>query len=158
PELDKLFAQTTAAELIEIPTAVGFCMYITRACLDDVGLFDEKAFGRGNGEENDFSQRAANRGWKNKLAGNVFVRHIGAISFLAEKSELLKQSAATIKSRYPQFFTNIKSFCKADPIKPLRRKIDIARLKRHSDKPAVLFVTHDRGGGTERHIRDLIRR
>jgi GT2 family glycosyltransferase/glycosyltransferase involved in cell wall biosynthesis len=156
PDLDQLFDQLNAHELVDIPTAIGFCMYIRRACLDDVGLFDEEAFGKGNGEENDFSQRAANKGWKNKLAANVFVRHIGAVSFLGEKSEFLKQSAAVLKQRYPEFFPNIKSFYKADPIKPLRRRIDIARLKRKSDNPAVLFVTHDRGGGTERHIRDLI--
>lgn len=158
PELDQLVAQVNAKVLIEIPTAVGFCMYIRRDCLNDVGLFDEKAFGRGNGEENDFSQRAANKGWKNKLAADVFVRHLGAVSFLGEKSDLLKRSAAILKERYPQFFNNIKAFCKDDPIKAYRRKIDIARLKRKSDRPAILFVTHARGGGTERHMQDLIER
>ena len=154
--LDSVFARTNAGELVEIPTAVGFCTYIRRDCLNEVGLFDEEAFGRGNGEENDFSQRAILKGWKNKLAANVFVRHIGAMSFLDEKSDLLKQSAAILKKRYPEFFPTIKSFYKDDPVKPLRRKIDIARLLRNKQKPAVLFVTHDRGGGTERHIRDLI--
>ncbi|PWT96053.1 MAG: glycosyltransferase [Candidatus Melainabacteria bacterium] len=158
PELDRLFSQVNTGALVEIPTAVGFCMYIRRDCLVDVGLFDEKAFGRGNGEENDFSQRAASKGWKNKLAANVFVRHLGAVSFLAEKSDLLKRSAAILKERYPQFFHNIKTFCKDDPIKAFRQRIDIARLKRQNDRPAVLFVNHARGGGTERHMQDLIER
>jgi O-antigen biosynthesis protein len=155
-ELDSITARVNADQLVDIPTAVGFCMYIRRDCLNDVGLFDDQAFGRGNGEENDFSQRALNKGWKNKLAANVFVRHIGAVSFLGEKSDLVKQSAVILKQRYPDFFTNIKSFFKADPILPFRRKIDIARLRRLDDRPAILFVTHDRGGGTERHMRDLI--
>ncbi|MCS5961317.1 hypothetical protein LNP74_26595 [Klebsiella pneumoniae subsp. pneumoniae] len=33
--------------LVEIPTGVGFCMYIRRDCLNQVGYFDEETFGRG---------------------------------------------------------------------------------------------------------------
>ncbi|MDR8439764.1 glycosyl transferase, partial [Acinetobacter baumannii] len=35
--------------LVEIPTGVGFCMYIRRDCLNQVGYFDEETFGRGYG-------------------------------------------------------------------------------------------------------------
>ena len=38
--LDKLFAEINAGQSVEIPTAVGFCMYITRYCLNQVGYFD----------------------------------------------------------------------------------------------------------------------
>lgn len=38
----------------EIPTAVGFCMYIKRNIIDEIGLFDQENFGKGYGEENDF--------------------------------------------------------------------------------------------------------
>ena len=37
----------------EIPTANGFCMYIKREAINNIGLFDEKTFGKGYGEEND---------------------------------------------------------------------------------------------------------
>src|SRR5439155_9965202 len=57
--LDRLFASTNAGRLVDMPTAVGFCMCIRRACLDQVGLFDAARFGRGDGEENDFSLREA---------------------------------------------------------------------------------------------------
>ena len=39
-------------------------MYIRRDCLDAVGPFDEAAFGRGYGEENDFCLRASHLGWR----------------------------------------------------------------------------------------------
>ena len=42
----------------EIPTAHGFCMYMKREALERVGLFDDVTFGKGYGEENDFSYRA----------------------------------------------------------------------------------------------------
>ncbi|MGA8810268.1 MAG: glycosyltransferase, partial [Thermoanaerobaculia bacterium] len=41
-----------------IPTGVGVCLYIRRALLDDIGVFDETEFGLGYGEENDFCMRA----------------------------------------------------------------------------------------------------
>ena len=44
-------------------------------------IFDEidaQTFGRGYGEENDFSQRAIAAGWTNLIAADVLVRHIGA--------------------------------------------------------------------------------
>ncbi|MBK7471336.1 MAG: glycosyltransferase [Betaproteobacteria bacterium] len=42
----------------DLPTAVGFCMYVRRAALDVVGRFDER-YGLGYGEENDFCRRLA---------------------------------------------------------------------------------------------------
>ncbi|MDP2056498.1 MAG: glycosyltransferase, partial [Thiobacillus sp.] len=35
-ELDSLFARVNAGEHVEIPTAIGFCVYIRRACLNQV--------------------------------------------------------------------------------------------------------------------------
>jgi GT2 family glycosyltransferase len=80
-ELDAVFAQINAGKSIDLPTAVGFCMYIRRACLDAVGLFDAERFGRGYGEENDFSRRATRAGWRNVLCADVFVFHAGGVSF-----------------------------------------------------------------------------
>lgn len=39
-EMDALFRLANRGRYREIPTAVGFCMYIKRACLNEVGLFD----------------------------------------------------------------------------------------------------------------------
>src|SRR3546814_16309874 len=51
------------APAFEVPTGNGFCMYIRRAMLEDVGLFDEQAFPVGYGEENDLCMRAIDAGW-----------------------------------------------------------------------------------------------
>src|SRR5690606_40059987 len=59
--LDSLFATANPGQIMDIPRAVGFCMYIRRECLDQIGLFDEERFGRGYGEENDFSMRSEER-------------------------------------------------------------------------------------------------
>ena len=70
---------------VKAPTGVGFCMYIKRAVLKEVGQFDEKNFGRGYGEENDFCQRAILKGWQNIIAADIFVRHWGATSFKVKR-------------------------------------------------------------------------
>jgi hypothetical protein len=66
-ELDRLAAQVNAGQTVDVPTGVGFCMYVRRACLDTIGLFDVERFGRGYGEENDLCCRAAAAGWRNLL-------------------------------------------------------------------------------------------
>ena len=56
-------------------------------------------FGRGYGEENDFSMRAAGAGWRNVLAGDVFVYHEGAVSFSDERVALTAISVTPCWSR-----------------------------------------------------------
>ena len=80
-ELDQMAACCNAARISDIPTGVGFCLYMSRASRDAIGLFDEQAFGRGYGEENDFCLRAAKAGFRNVLAEDIFVYHVGEISF-----------------------------------------------------------------------------
>src|SRR5512141_1507943 len=65
--LDRLFARTNTGLTVELPTAVGFCMYIRRDALQALGAFDAERFGRGYGEENDFCMRALKAGWRNLL-------------------------------------------------------------------------------------------
>ena len=69
------------AQRRQVPTTVGFCMYIRRAALDQVGVFDAEAFGRGYGEENDFCMRAGAARLAARLACDTFVYHEGAVSF-----------------------------------------------------------------------------
>ena len=70
----------------ELPTSHGFCMYIKRAALDMVGDFDEDNFGKGYGEENDFSFRCLEFGYKHILCDNVCILHTGSQSFLQNKT------------------------------------------------------------------------
>ena len=57
----------------DIPTAHGFCMYIKREAIDDLGLFDEETFGKGYGEENDFSYRCLQAGYRHLLCDNTYI-------------------------------------------------------------------------------------
>lgn len=139
---------------VEVPTAVGFCMYIRRDCLDAVGPFDEAAFGRGYGEENDFCMRAQAAGWTHVLACDTFVYHVGETSFGKDSPH---RSAAweVLTRRHPGYPAAVARHIEADPAAPARLAT-AAALMRAAQKPVVLLVTHALGGGTDRHIRDLL--
>ncbi len=64
-ELDSLAARVNAGRTVDIPTGVGFCLYIRRSCIDQIGLFDEEhrtALG-GPGEPRDIEPAAHRRRW-----------------------------------------------------------------------------------------------
>src|SRR5258705_6355050 len=99
--LDSIFANVNHGKYVEIPTGVGFCLYSRRDAIDEVGLFDEENFGKGYGEENDFCQKAGKLGWKNVLAANVFVQHLGGVSFGLEEKWRKLHATEVLSSLHP---------------------------------------------------------
>lgn len=160
--LDKIAAAACSdVEPTELPTGVGFCMYIRRECLKSVGLFDAERFGKGYGEENDLCLRIAQRGWRNSLAPDVFVRHWGGVSFAASSNPRKAAADETVARLHPDYNDSVARFIQSDPILPVREKLDEGRLAlraANAESGARLFVTHDLGGGTETHVQDLRRR
>lgn len=125
--LDRLFAQAHAGRSLAIPTAVGFCMYIRRECLDEVGEFDAQTFGAGYGEENDFCVRASARGWLHLHALDVFVFHAGAASFNESRHALQQSALAAIRRLHPHYEDMVRDFVQRDPARPYREAVS-ARL------------------------------
>jgi len=140
--LDATFATANAGRRVDIPTAVGFCMAIRRACLDRVGPFDEARYGTGYGEEVDFCMRAARAGFRHVLAGDVFVRHVGEVSFAGSGTERRTRAQATVDALYPEFQPRLAAFVAADPTRALRRRADLWRLRGH---PETLRVATEGG-------------
>jgi glycosyltransferase involved in cell wall biosynthesis len=155
--LDAAFAEANAGRSVDLPTAVGFCMYVRRACIEQVGLFDFQTFGHGYGEENDFCLRATERGWRHLAAGDTYVLHEGEASFAEHASSRKTRAMELLRGRYPSYEADVARFVKADPLRALRWNAMAARWKR-SEVPVVLLCTHDWGGGTEKHVRELIER
>jgi GT2 family glycosyltransferase len=131
--LDAAFTAANAGRAADIVTAVGFCMLITRRCLEGVGLFDYERYGAGYGEEVDFCMRAARAGFRNVIAADVFVRHVGEVSFSGTdiSSDARRANAqATVDALYPEFQQQLRTFIPADPLRALRRRADLQRLRR----------------------------
>ena len=161
-QLASLAARANPGIAIDIPTAVGFCMYLRRECLAATGLFREDVFAQGYGEENDFCLRATHLGWRHIGVPGVFVAHAGGQSFGAATSPLIARNLAVLEQLHPGYRAVIAAFQHADPLAEPRRRLDAlrwqaARLKANgrakSAEGAVLLVTHDSGGGVERVVR-----
>jgi len=140
--LDRLFAQGNAGQSLEIPTGVGFCLYIRRTCLDSIGFFDAERYGRGYGEENDFCRRAVAQGWRNLLCADVFVYHQGAVSFGDDRQALMATAAGLLEERYPDYSAAIARFVAEDPPRIFRDAVDLLRLELPGQVPRVVAEGH----------------
>ena len=146
-ELDAAFARANAGRAVEIPTAVGFCMFIARRCLAEVGPFDEEAFGRGYGEEVDFCMRAARAGWRHLLAADTFVYHQGEVSFGGGAQDIRDRAQAIVDARYPEFQPRVRAFLDADPPRESRERATAAL----APLGTRLVAAFRRGLGGRRH-------
>jgi GT2 family glycosyltransferase/2-polyprenyl-3-methyl-5-hydroxy-6-metoxy-1,4-benzoquinol methylase/Flp pilus assembly protein TadD len=59
---------------------VGFCMLFKSELAEKIGLLDE-SFGSGNFEDDDYCLRAELTGYRNLIAGDVFIHHVGGATF-----------------------------------------------------------------------------
>ena len=132
PVPDDLEAVAAACALeddegIDLPTGVGFCMWMRRSALNVIGDLDRDTFGRGYGEENDWCMRAAAHGWRNVLCPSAYVAHVGHASFgntgIAPGGDNLRR----LNARYPGYNAAVADFIARDPLAGVRRRI-MARL------------------------------
>ena len=155
PERVRAAIEAAAVPLYpDIPTGVGFCMFVRRALLDAIGPFDP-AFGAGYGEENDFCLRAQAAGFRNVLCDDAFVLHTGGRSFLGAKDALGVRNTETLLARHPQYLDVVGDYIARDPLKPLREAA-LTAFDRIFAVPAGVLHIHHGGGGTEAHVRALI--
>jgi glycosyltransferase involved in cell wall biosynthesis/GT2 family glycosyltransferase len=145
-----------------IPTGVGVCLYIRRALLDDVGLFDEQHFGLGYGEENDFCMRALARGWVHVADDATFIYHAGHRSFGASHARLEHRGSATLRRLHPRYMSMIAAFMKSDPLADVRARIVAAITPPSDRKRRIVHLVHGwppfQQAGTELYAYWLARR
>lgn len=142
-----------------VPTGNGFCMFISRDCLDDIGLLDADAFPRGYGEENDFCMRARRAGWRNIIDDRTYVFHDRSRSFGGEKGELLATSRAVVDKRYPEYKKAIAVYSEGLAICLARyqaRRALIDCEMPSASLPRALYVVSTQTGGTPQTNKDLM--
>jgi len=139
-----------------VPTGNGFCMFINRACLDQIGGFDADAFPRGYGEENDFSMRAGRAGWRHVIDDRSYVFHAGSKSFGDSKAALMQAGRETLAARYPDYGQAVRVFSHGPEIALARHRAALA-LRDCNDaragRPRVLF--HVKGSRPDRLAQTL---
>jgi len=132
---------------VELPTGIGFCMAIKRACVNEIGGFDFARFGRGYGEENDFCRRAAAKGWRHAAATNVFVWHKGGGSFAEQREELVAAAQLQLQRQHPGYRAMVVDFIARDPLQRVRARLDAARV---SADPRTKVLHVSSGVGDDR--------
>ncbi len=137
-EVARIIRVTGTAAYPEIPTAVGFCMAISRAALNQLGLFDQELFGLGYGEENDFCMRAREAGWKNVLCDSVYVGHVGGSSFAPRGLGPDAGSMKKLLSRHPAYLELIQDFIAADPLSSRRDELVSALRQAAAIEPELV--------------------
>ncbi|MFM7737518.1 MAG: glycosyltransferase, partial [Alphaproteobacteria bacterium] len=165
--VDATVAATSPLERPLVPTGHGFCLWIRADVLRRVGAFDEAAFGRGYGEENDLCERAIAAGFEVRLCDDLFVWHRGGASFGAERDGLVASHLDLLEQRHPGYRERIRAFVERDPLASHRERVRLHRSRARAGRPrAMLFVLHadpfvdprrENIGGTQYHVLDLVR-
>lgn len=137
----------------ELPTGVGFCMGINREVLQEIGNFDAKTFGKGYGEENDWCQRAIEKGYKNVHVENLFVFHNHGGSFKSEdKKRYLKEHEKKLLQKHPAYSSDVAKFCAQDPNKDIRQSVEFELLRKYKTEKTILAFDHSLGGGATKYL------
>lgn len=147
----------------KITVAVGFCMYIKKQVIEEVGYFDAETFQRGYGEENDFCNRVIQLGYCHVLCDDTFIYHRGTASFDTEEKLALSQAHDKIlRERYPELMHANDVYCRDNPDQEIRDNLNFY-TKINNGRKNLLYVLHldfqsdafNSIGGTQLHVRDL---
>lgn len=121
--LDRAAAIANPTTVVDSPSGIGFCLYITRQCLEAVGGLSEQ-FERGYLEDVDFCLRAREQGFRNVCAPSVYVAHHGSKSFKQQKRGLVLHNLGILDDRFPSFRKECLAFETADPLRAVRSNLE----------------------------------
>ncbi|HTQ81347.1 MAG TPA: glycosyltransferase, partial [Thermoanaerobaculia bacterium] len=148
-----------------LPTGVGVCLYIKRKALLALGLFDEKSFGLGYGEESEFCMRALKAGYAHILDDATFLYHEGQRSFGTSRGKRVAAAHRVMRRLHPEYMATVAAFLAADPLRPLRERVlaGLSPPRRQIRPPQrVLHIVHGwppaTHAGTELYAAWLARR
>jgi O-antigen biosynthesis protein len=139
--LDGIAAQVNRSVTVDIPSGIGFCLYITRACLNAVGHLSEH-YQRGYLEDVDFCLRAREVGFRSVCAPSVYVGHEGSRSFKSEKRSLVVRNLQVLDDRFPRYREECSAFVALDPLRPAREAIERSMQPRDQNTRVIIA-----GGG-----------
>jgi len=145
----------------EIPSPVGFCMYIKREVIKKVGFLDQ-IYGKGYGEENDFGMRAYRIGYRHVLDDATFILHKGSMTFkhFEKKKELVEKNTKILHGRFPELNKLLLKFEKENPFFPIYNNIKFNMETESMKKPGILYVSVNEvdkyPSGALLHIKNLI--
>ncbi|MCI4588666.1 glycosyltransferase [Sphingobium sp. BYY-5] len=140
------------------PTGNGFCMFVNRDCLDEIGILD-RTFPHGSGEERDFCMRAGRAGWTHLIDDRTYVFHGRPKKSTTAKTMLMQAGRVMIDMRYPEYESAIRAFSTSADINLARMCVHLAVQDcstARATQPRLLFVIATQAGGTPQTNLDLM--
>ncbi len=164
-EYAEMIEEVSISRYPQLTTGNGFCMYIKRSVISELGLFDDKTFGKGYGEENDFCYRALDHGYTNVLCDNTFIYHKGTQSFkkenlTASRAALIDEHMNLLRKKHPIYVQKTDNFLANNPLRDIQENVKLNSLL--YNKKRVLYLVNEweenmeMTGGTSLHIKDII--
>ena len=162
-----LLGRSLASGRMNVPTGHGFCLFIRRAVLNEIGALDPISFPRGYGEENDFCMRALKAGYQNVVQPRVVVGHAKGASFLSERDKLMSDGQLVLRSLHPEYLAMTNIFRGPSMLAEARSAAALvtewagkernAHTALEATKPRVLIALHYAAeGGTALTTEDLV--
>ncbi len=125
-DMAALIARISDRRFPEVTFINGFCYVIKRAVIERIGYFDEETFPKGYGEENDYSLRAADAGFKLAIADHAYVYHAKSKSYTDEVRRTLSgtsQQSLLKKHGEERFRTALQTMNDEHELEPLRERL-----------------------------------
>jgi len=162
-QMGKLVECYSARLYPRLPFLNGFCLYIKRSLIDDIGYFDELHFAQGYGEENDYSLRAGKAGWQLLVCDSVYVYHAQSKSYSHERrKKLADQAGGILAEKHGQALINqCVELCRHSRVMAgIRRRSQFFLARHHLGQQAqyrwqqkrILFVLPVREAGGGGHV------
>jgi GT2 family glycosyltransferase/glycosyltransferase involved in cell wall biosynthesis len=162
--------QYASGSPLPVGTGNGFCMWVSRSLIDEVGVFDVAAYPRGYGEENDLAMRALAGGWRHFVTDAAFVFHRRSASFaeVGGRDEIYSNSQKRLLADHPYYVSYVRGITdestQSKLTQPRRALVSAMNspagrtaLRPHL-KPRVLIMLHFvHEGGTAMTTLDLCR-
>lgn len=144
--LNETMAVRPAGDEVVLSTGVGHCMYVKRACIEEIGLFDEALFPKGYGEETEWCFRASKKGWKHFVTRDCLVFHAGGRSFKSRRNALLERAGQIMEKRFPDYSKLVRKSVRNKELAQIRRDLHEYLLKGFQGKLALLIGPRLYGG------------
>jgi GT2 family glycosyltransferase len=138
--IDQACKKANKNQTIEVPTGIGFCLFLKKDVLNQIGYLDDKELIRGYGEDIDLCLRIKEAGWLNICATDVFVAHHGNKSFKSEKRLRVFQNQKILNQRYPNNEQIYSLFIRHDPLYAYRHTIELELLN-YNKKTYQLIIS-----------------
>jgi glycosyltransferase involved in cell wall biosynthesis len=151
--IDRLYRRCNPGRIEPLAVPDGSCLAVSHACLRETGPFRAQAFAGIAAAVADFALRARHLGWRAGLACDVFLP-VAAASPSPTAQSLRARDGEALARLHPGIERLLSDQQRVDPAADARRRVAAADWARsRTRKPPVILVTHDAGGGVERHVR-----